>query len=71
MTLQPFGLLFNAQVIIPVGYYWFLNLASASVDGCYLYIIIQYGMSQRDWAIRPVPRVGRPYLESKAVDTYG
>ena len=70
MTLQPFSLLFNAQVMIPVGSYWFLNLASASVDGYYLYIITHYGMLQRDMGIRPEPRGGRSDPESKAIDTY-
>ena len=49
----------------------FFNLASASVDGCYLYIIIHYGMLQRDWRIRSMPRGGMPDAESfKAIDTY-
>ena len=48
----------------------FFNHSSASVDGCYLYIIIHYGMSQRDWGIRLMPRGGRPDPESfKAMDT--
>ena len=51
--------------------FWFFNLASMSVDGCYLYIIIHHGMSQRDCRIRLVPRGGRPDPESfKVVDTY-
>ena len=45
MTLLPFSLLFNVQVMVPVGSYWFLNLASMSVDECYPYfIIIHYDM---------------------------
>ena len=49
----------------------FFNHASASVDGCYFYIIIHSGMSQRDWGIRSVPMGGRPGPESfKAIDTY-
>ena len=50
--------------------YGVFSLASASVDGCYLYIIIHYGRSQRDWGIRLVPRAGRPDPEFKAIDTY-
>ena len=70
-TLWPFSLPFNVQVLIPVGSYGFVNLTSPSVDGCYLYIIIHYGMLQRDWGIRSVPRGGRPDPESfKVIDTY-
>ena len=59
------------QVMIPAEYYGFFNLASVSVDGCYLYIIIHYGMSQKDWGIRSVPIGGRPDPESfEAIDTY-
>ena len=54
MTLQPFSFPFNVQIMILAGSYGFFNLASTSVDGCYLYIIIHYGMSQRDWVIRLV-----------------
>ena len=46
MTLQPCSLLFNVQDMIIVGSSGFFNHASTSVDGCYLYIIIHYGMSQ-------------------------
>ena len=56
MTLQDFSLPFNVQVMIPVGSYGFFNFASISVDRCYLYIITNYGMSQRDLGIRSVPR---------------
>ena len=53
------------------GYYGFFNLASASVDGCYLYIIIHYGRSQRNWGIRLAPRGGRPNPEFfKTIDNY-
>ena len=70
ITLWPGSILFNVQVMILVGYSGFINLASTSVDGCYLYIIIHYGMSQRDWGIRSVPRHGRPDAESlKVIDT--
>ena len=49
----------------------FSKLAFMSVDGYYLYIIIHYGMSQRDWGLMSVPRVVRPDPESfKAIDTY-
>ena len=59
------------QVMILMGSSRFYNLASVSADGGYLYIIIHYGMSQRDWGIRSVPRGGRPDPESfKAMDTY-
>ena len=67
MTLWPFILPFNVQVMIPVGLSWFLNLASTSVDGCYLYIIIHYGISKRDWGNK---ESGRSDPESKAIDTY-
>ena len=71
VTLWPCSLLFNVQVMILVGSSGFFTCASTSVDGCYLYIIIHYGMSQRDWGIRLVPRGGRPGPESlKAIDTY-
>ena len=71
VTPWPCSLLFNAQVIILAGSSGFINLASTSVDGCYLYLIIHYGMSQRDWEIRSVARGGRPDPESsKAIDTY-
>ena len=60
VTLQPCSLLFNVQVMILAGSSRFFNLASTSVDGCYLYIMIHYGMSQRDWGIRLVSRDGRP-----------
>ena len=45
VTLQPCSLPFNVQVMILAGSSGFINLACASVDGCYLYIIIHYGMS--------------------------
>ena len=45
MTLWPFSLPFNAQVMIHARSYWFLNLASTSIYGCYFYLIIYYGMS--------------------------
>ena len=48
MTLQPFSLLFNVQVMILVWSFGLFSPVSMSVDGCYLYIIIHYGMSQRD-----------------------
>ena len=71
MTIQPFKLLFNTQVMILVGSSGFFNLASASVDGCYLDIIIHYDILQRDWGIRSAPRDGRPDPESfKAIVTY-
>ena len=71
MILQPFILLFNVQVMILVGSPQFFNLAFMSVDGCYLYIIICYGMFQRNLEIWLVPRGGRPDSESfKAIDTY-
>ena len=70
MTPWPLSIMFNAQVMIPVGSYGLLSLAFAPVDGCYLYIIIHYGMSQRNWGIRSVPRAGRPDPEFKAIDTY-
>ena len=38
-TLQPCSFPFNVQVMILVGSSGFFNLASMSVDGCYLYII--------------------------------
>ena len=69
-TLQPFSLPFNVQVMISVGFYMILNLASMSVDGCYLYTTIHYGMLWRDWGIRSVPKGCRPDPESKAIDTY-
>ena len=70
MTLWPFILSFNEQVMIPAGSHGLFSLASTSVDGCYLYIIIHYGMSQRDWGIRLAPMVGRPGPEFKANDTF-
>ena len=71
MTLWPFSPPFNAQVMILVGSSGFCNHALMSVDECYLYIIIHYGMSQRDWGVMSVPRVIRPDPESfKAIDTY-
>ena len=49
----------------------FFNHASTSIDGCYLYIIIHYGISQRDCRIRMVLRGGRPDPESfNATETY-
>ena len=48
MNLQPCTLSFNMKAMIPVGYSGFFNCASMSVDGCYLYIIIHYGMSCGD-----------------------
>ena len=70
-TLRPCSLLFNAYVMILVESSGFFNHASAYVDGCYLYIIIHYGMLQSDWGIRSVPRCWRPDPESlKAIDTY-
>ena len=59
-THWPFSLPFNVQAMIPVRSYGFFNLASTSADGCYLYIIIHYGMSWRDWRTRLVPVGGRP-----------
>ena len=57
--------------MIHVGSSEFFNHASTSVDGCYLYIIMHYGMLQRDCGIRSVPRDGRADPESvKAIDTY-
>ena len=56
--------------MVPVGSYWFLNIASVFVDGYYLYIIIHYEISQRGWGIRSVPMGGRPDPKSKAIDTY-
>ena len=70
MTLQSFSLPFHAQVMIPVGFYGLFSLVSTPVEGCYLYIIIHYGMSQRDWGIRTVPRAGMPDPEFKTTDTY-
>ena len=68
---SPFSLLLNAQVMIPPGSYWFIDLASASIGWCCLYIIIQYGMSGRDWVMWSVPRGGRTDPEFfKAIDTY-
>ena len=58
------------QIMIPVGSDWLLSLACLPVDGWYLYIIIHYGMSQREWGIRLAPRAGRPDPEFKAIDTY-
>ena len=52
MTLWPFILPFNVQVMIPVESCGLFSLTSTSVDGCYLYINVHYGMSQRDWGIR-------------------
>ena len=70
-THQPCSLSLNVQVMILAGSSWFFNHASTSVDGCYLYIIIHYGMSQGDWRIRSVSRGGRPDGESfNAIDTY-
>ena len=70
-THQPFSLLLNVHFIFPVRSYWFFNLASVSIDGGCLYIIIYYGMPQREWGIRSVCRGGRPDPESfKATDTY-
>ena len=70
MTLWPFSLSLNAQVMIPTGSYGLFTLASVSVDGYYLYIIIHYGMSQRDWGIRSTPRAGRFDPKFEAIDTY-
>ena len=56
--------------MIPAGFYGLFSLASPSADGFCLYIIIHYGMFQRDWGIRSVPRAGRPDQEFKAIDTY-
>ena len=44
MTLWPFSLLLNVQVVILVGSSGFFNFAFMSVDGCCLYIIIHFGM---------------------------
>ena len=52
VTLQPCILQFYVQVMILVGSSGLFNHVSASVDGCYLYIIIHYGMLQRDMGIR-------------------
>ena len=46
VTPRPCSLLFNVKVMILVGSSGFFNHASTSVDWCYLYIIIHYGMSQ-------------------------
>ena len=71
MTIWPFNLPFNAQVMIPVGSYGFFNPAFISVDGCYLYVIVHYGMSQRDWRINSVDMGDRPDPESfNTIDTY-
>ena len=71
MNLWPCSLSFNAQVMILVGSSGFINHASASVDGRYLYVIIHYGILQRNRGIRSALRGGRPDPESfKAVDTY-
>ena len=45
MTLWLCSLPFYVQVMICVGSYGFFNHASASVDGCYLYINIHNSMS--------------------------
>ena len=51
MTIQPCILSFNVQDMTLVGPSGFFKHASASVDGCCLYIIIHYGMLQWDWGI--------------------
>ena len=53
--------------MIPMGSSGFFNLVSTSVDGCYLYIIIDYGMSQRDLGIMSGPMGPESF---KAIDTY-
>ena len=71
VTLWTCSFLFNVQVMILVGSYGFFDHASTSVDGWYLYIIIHYGMLQRDCGIRLVPRGGRPNPESfKTIGIY-
>ena len=71
VTLWPCSLSINVKVIILTGSSGFFNCAFTSVDGCHLYIIIHYGMLQRDWGIRSAPRGGSPDPESfKAIDTY-
>ena len=71
MTLWPCSLSINEQVMILVGSSGFFNCAATSVDGCYLYIIIQYGMLQRGWGISLALRDERPYPDSfKGIDTY-
>ena len=49
MTFQSQNNLFHMQVMIQMRSYKFFNCAFTSVDGCYLYIIIQNSMSQWDW----------------------
>ena len=49
----------------------FLTVPPLPVNGCNLYIIIHYGMLQRDQGIRLALRGGTPEPESsKALDTY-
>ena len=70
-TLWPCGHPFNVQVMILAGSSGLFNCASTYIEGCYLYIIIHYGISQRGWGIKSVPRGGRPNPEwFKAIDTY-
>ena len=72
MTLGPFQPPTQCAGYDSCGIILVFNLASASVHGCYLYIIIHYSMSQRDWGMRSVPRGGRPDEEFflKAIDTF-
>ena len=73
MTLWPFQPSAQCAAMIPEGSYWFFNLASTSVDGCQLYIIIYYGMLQRDWGIRLMSKGGRPdgeFFKATDANTY-
>ena len=50
LTVYPCRFLFHMQVMILVkSYYRLFSLAVASVDGCYLYIIIYNSISCRTW----------------------
>ena len=71
VTLWSCSLSFNALDMVLIGFYRFLNHASASLDGCCLYVIIQNGMLQWDWRVGSVPWYGRAGPEFfKAEDAY-
>ena len=60
MTLELFSLPFNVHVMIPVGSYWFLNLASMSLHHHPIWHVMK----------RLANKGGRADPESKAMDTY-
>ena len=71
VTLWPHSFSYPVQVMILMGSYWVFNLASTSVDGCCLYIIINNGMSWWSWGVRLAPWWGRSATKFlKVVDAH-